>query len=478
MTALASNVVAVRERQVRVAALLCLTGVVGAVVYLAIQGSPGHGDSRVLVRGASGIADCLRHRRFTSCDRFVVHGRTGDRTILVGAFPLLQYLPAVTLQFLGASRDSTLRALVILNAMSLIAILYVARTTVKRLAPPMWVPLVTVALIASPLLWYGRIALGEELSAAVILAAVAAVLLRARLPIIVLFVVMACIAKETNPPFVFALTAICTLARTDARDSLRRRQLFAILVGTMIGFACNCAFNVMRFGTVRNTLYTQGALHTTNLGVVARQFSALWFSPNGGITWFWPCAPLLVFAIAIASYRRERLSWRSVGVLVVSALLIGELAVLSTWFSPFGWYAWGPRLTLPLVPALIVTACVLGAARATRFVSGVLRSLWVLPTSGIVIALGLPEAVVLFHGLAISEFFARKAGTGCVSGGVFVDPTHYYRCQIQAAWSKRPWMLQVAMHGLRSAQGWFMTIAFVGAVVSLLYTARLTAPAE
>ena len=212
MSVPASNVVSRRERQVGFVALACLAGVVGTVLYLAITGSPGHGDSRVLVRGAEGIADCLRHGRLTHCDQYVVHGHAGDHTVLVGPFPLLQYVPAVALQLLGASRDSTLRALTVLNGVSLIAILLVAFATLKRLAPRMWIPLATAAIIASPLLWYGRVGLGEELSAAVILGAVAAVLLRAKLRIILLFVVLACIAKETNPPFVLALTAICTLA--------------------------------------------------------------------------------------------------------------------------------------------------------------------------------------------------------------------------------------------------------------------------
>ena len=69
--------------------------------------------------------------------------------------------------------------LVLLNLASLVAIVALAHVTLKRLARLLWAPLVTAALIASPLIWYGRVALSEELSAFVILAAVAAALLDA-----------------------------------------------------------------------------------------------------------------------------------------------------------------------------------------------------------------------------------------------------------------------------------------------------------
>jgi hypothetical protein len=349
---------------------------------------------------------------------------------------------------------------------------------VTRLAPRLWAPVVTVAIIASPLLFYARLALGEELSAAMILAVVVAVVLRAKLWVILLLVVLACIAKETNPPFIFALAAICTFARTNARELLRRRQLIVIVAGAVIGFVCNSAFNVLRFGTISNAVYTQASLRTTNPGVVVRLFAALGFSPNGGLVWFWPAAPLLVVTIAITAIRRGRLTWRSVAAPIVLLILLGQLAGLSTWFSPFGWFAWGPRLSLPFMPALIVAACVLGSGHATRFVARVLAGVWIVPTALVVVALGLPEAVVLFHGLAISQFFAPVAGKPCTTQSVAVNPGHYYQCLERTAWTKHPWMLQLAMRGLDSAGGWFVAVAFVGAVLSMLYLARLMAKAE
>src|ERR1700690_1918363 len=110
-----------RERQVGFVALACLAGVVGTVVYLAVRGPATQGDRRELVRGAAGIADCLRRHRFTNCNHFVVHTRTGALTLPTAPYPLLQYIPAVALQLLGASRDATLRTLTVLSGIALIA---------------------------------------------------------------------------------------------------------------------------------------------------------------------------------------------------------------------------------------------------------------------------------------------------------------------------------------------------------------------
>jgi hypothetical protein len=375
---------------------------------------------------------------------------------------------------LGVSNESTLRVLVALNAMSLIAILGLARRTLHRLAPPLWAPLVSVVLLASPLLWYGRVAFGEELAGAIILSALVAVLVDARPVVVATMVALACITKETNPPFVMALTAICVLARTSGKDPTRRRLLLAIVVGTTIGIALNAGFNIFRYGMVGNGTYTRGSLYAPNAGVVARLFATEWLAPNGGLAWFWPLMPVLIFTVAIVCFRRSGpLSLRRAP--AVAALLVAQVALLATWFSPFGWYAWGPRLVLPLLPALLVAACVLGARDASRTVARFLTGRGLLPATIAVLVVGLPQAVVVFHGVAVSDFFSHPV---CVHAGLMTAPTRYYECLEQTAWSKRPWMLQLGMHGLDSPQAWFIAIAFICAIVSLVWIARRAAIIE
>jgi len=457
-------------------ALVFVTALVGTVVVLALGRPSVHGDPGQVVRGATGIVDCLRARHLVHCDGYVVHRTGGDYVVSVQPFPLLQYVPAIALHAAGASNAWVIRVFMILNGASLVAIIGIAHLTSKRLAPPLWAPLVTATLIASPLLWYGRLALGEELAAAVILGAVAAVLLDANPVVIGVLVALACITKETNPPFVFALALVCVLARRSGAAPERRRRVYAIVVGTIVGLALNSLFNVLRFGSIRNTYYTQRSFYAPNVGVVGRDFLVQWFAPNGGLAWFWPLAPVVVIGVALISYRSPGpWSWRRLAAPLIGALFVAQLVLLAAWFSPFGWYAWGPRLALPLIPGLVVAAAVLAARDATRVVARFLTSVWLWPAGLVIVAVGIPQAVVLFNGLAISQFFAHPQ---CVNVGLKTAPTRWFACFQQAAWSKQPWMLQLGMHGLSSPRGWFVAVAFTGAVATLLVVARRAARDE
>jgi hypothetical protein len=250
----------------------------------------------------------------------------------------------------------------------------------------------------------------------------------------------------------------------------------AIVVGTVVGVGLNTGFNILRFGSLRNTYYTQRSFYAPNVGVVGRDFLVQWFAPNGGLAWFWPLAPVAVLGVALICYRRPGpMSLQRLAVPGVAALFVGQILLLAAWFSPFGWYAWGPRLVLPLIPGMLVAACALGARDATRIVAHFLTSRWLWPAALIAVAIGLPQAVALFHGLAVTQFFAHPQ---CVNVGLVTAPTRWYQCFQQAAWSKQPWMLQLGMHGLSSPRGRFVAVMFAGAVVTLLAVARRAAHAE
>ena len=461
------------DRQIRSIAFTGLAGLLGAVVYMALKRPSVHGDSAGLVHGAKVIVDCVKHGHFTNCDAYAASRPTG---VLVHPFPLLQYLPSVVLRGLGATTEATLHVLVALNAVALIAILGLAWYTLQRFTSALWPPLVTVVLLASPLLWYGHVALGEELTAAVVLAAVVAVLVDVRPAVLAPLVVVACITKETNPPFVFGLLVICLLARTNPIDPTRRRRLVAIVVGTVVGIGLNAGFNVFRYGTWRNTNYMRSALYAPNAGVVSRIFAAEWFSPNGGLAWWWPLAPVLVFSLAVVAYRRGGpMHWRRFAVPLVAALFVGQVLLLATWWAPFGWYAWGPRLVLPLIPSMIVAACVLAAPSASTAVARFLTSRWLWPVALIATVIALPQSVAMFRGKVISEFFAHPV---CTNASLMHAQARYYQCLEKAAWTKRPWMLQIGMRGVGSPRGVLVVIAFVAAIGAFLVLARRAARAE
>ena len=435
------------------------------------------GDTAHLVVGAQKVVDCVHHGVFTHCDTWV-----GDRSVAksgVGPWPLLQYIPAVVMRWLGLSHDGTLRVLVVGNALALWALFGLVWITLRRTGAAAWVPPLIVALLASPLLWYGTAAFGEPLAAAIVVGAIAAVLLRGRPVLVGALIALAGTTKETNPAFVVALAVVCVLAHAATGPGDRagsRRLLVAVVVGTIAGAAANAAFNIFRFGTVRNTIYLRSFDRAPNAAVVTRAFLGQWVAPNSGLLWFWPCALAIVGLTvtgAVWTLRRGGRSWATVAPVLVAVLLVVDVLALATWYSPFGWIAWGPRLVLPLLPAMLLISCVFAGDRATYVLHRFMAGPWLWPAAVVVAAIGLPQAVVLFHARATSQFFGPDPH--CVGAHITQNPSRYYRCFDFTAWQKRPFLLQRGLEGLGVFGGWIVGVLFVGAVVMVLQTGRTNA---
>jgi hypothetical protein len=474
MSVRASRPFANDGRMLRIGVVACIAVTLAGVLWFAAHRPPVHGDTANLVRGSSTIIDCIRDGRFSGCDNTFTNQTGAVR--YVGEFPLLQYLVATPLRGVGVTTETTLRVLTLLSFVSLVAILVLAYHTLRRLAPPLWPPLGVAAILAGPLLYYAQSPLGEELAAAVILGAVAAVLLDARPVVMCTLLVLACFTKETNPPFLLVLAALCAIARPCAIAADRRRTLVQITLSIGAGIVLNALFNVFRYGTWKNADYTRSDLVNTKLPVMWRIFVAQWFSPNGGIMWFWLLAPLLLIALAAMATGRPR-NLQRLSVPIVGAILLAQMVVLSMWWQPFGWYAWGPRLVLPFIPALLVSACVLAAPYATRGMAALLRGRAFVPVVLVAVASGITQAVALFSGPSVSRFFGSDPGF-CKVAPAVRGSSRYYHCLLMTAWSKRPWMLRLGLHGATKPGGVVVGVAFAAAVTLLLYIARRAAVRE
>jgi hypothetical protein len=454
------------ERAMRAAILICVGVVLARVLEIAVRTKSLFGDASRLVDGSSVIVDCVRAGRFSSCNDL---GRD------VGAFPLMQYIPSVALRAVGVSAETTLRVLTLSSFASLVAVLIVAYYTLRRVAPPLWAPIVTAALLASPLLHYGRSSFGEELAAALILGAVAAVLLDAGPVVVCSLIVLACVTKETNPPFVFVLAAICAVAPQRGTAAHRRRMLSMITIGVVAGIALNAAFNVFRYGSLQNAYYVQSAFENTRPSLILRLFFAEWVSPNGGLLWFWPLAILLVVGTAVMARRAPRWSVQQLAAPLVALLLLGQVLLLATWWQPFGWLAWGPRLVLPMIPALMVAGAAVGAPYATPAMAKLLRSRAFVPIVLVAIAGGMAQVGVLFYP-AVTKFFASGADVcSGLSGPTGPGSARYYDCLLRMAWAKHPSMLGLGLDGLTQPRGVVTATALAGAITLLICAARRAA---
>jgi hypothetical protein len=212
-----------------------------------------------------------------------------------------------------------------------------------------------LVLLASPLLFYARRSFGE-LPAALLTALLAAALLQGRLGWVVGFGFLVGLSKETALPFTVAMGAFAVAARQAQQPLGVRAQLHAdrwLLaatgVGAVLGAAGCAALNLMRFGSPLNWHYAvEEAAWVPPPSAQLNHFAGLWLAPTGGLALYWPLLALTWVGLAIAVVRARLPRWP---LLAGLGLLFALTAGLARWWTPFGWWAWGPRLMLPWVPA-------------------------------------------------------------------------------------------------------------------------------
>src|SRR5438874_1066928 len=82
-------------------------------------------------------------------------------------------------------------------------------------------------------------------------------------------------------------------------------------------------------------------------------------SPSGGIFVFWLSASVLIAAACVLPFvgrSHRRLDVRPA--LVLIAICLGLLLGLASWWTPFGWTSYGPRLSLPWILPLVLMSLV------------------------------------------------------------------------------------------------------------------------
>jgi hypothetical protein len=452
-------------------AVLCAT-----VLWIAIGRPERRGDLNGVALGADRAVECLREARFTACDRLPdgsMSGATPQGFVMgrVGPWAPLHYFMAIPMRGVGLSQHATVSLLIAVNAVAFIAIVALSWTVVARLVGREWGPVVAVCVVTSPLLWYTTVAFGEVLAALLVLVAVAAVLTRRSPFAVAVAVMLAGFTKETSPPFVAALCCLCAVVTLSDRPQ-RRRAFVAIGLGASAALAGNTLFNLFRFGSVFNSHYSDSVYQVSSARRVAGSFAALWIAPNTGIVWFWPAAVLVLVFLAVVGVRRIRprvapvARWSGAALL---GLLVAQMVGLARWYSPFGWIAWGSRLVLPVLPAMLLSAvAALGSAGAAAL-RRVLVSGWVWGAGIVVVLAGIPQTAVLWRLRTVASFFTSGGVCGDVS--VEVNADGYYRCMFERAWHMPPLLAQV-VGDLRSPLGLAVTVLVAVTVAALLALAR------
>jgi hypothetical protein len=404
----------------------------------------------------------------------------------VDRWPPLQYIPALTVKRFGASRVGAAHTLIYLNGLAVLFVLGLLWQTGRRSRAPALGPIFLLAGIVSPLLWYGDSGFGEAFAAAAATCLVASITLRWPPAIAAVALWLTIASKETALPFAVALAALALLVDAPRRAGTRR-YVAAIGVGMVAGVATIAGFNLIRYGVPWNRYYVQSGWAVPGLPRRAEYFAAEIAAPNAGLIWFWPVASALIAvgAFQAANAIRRRQAFRSrhgltVGVLLVLVVLLASFA---SWWGPFGWAAWGDRLIVPWIPAILVLLAATAGPELGAALSRVAGSkLALLAAAAATLVLGLAELAAFASPLRPFGLFKQSADCPPIPNvferylsGDPVAHRAFEHCQSTQLWHRPPVLADV-LHSLRG--GWvFVAVLYATAVIGLLMAAARTSRA-
>jgi hypothetical protein len=442
------------------------------LVVLTIDRGRGHinnGDSNSLVAGARTALHCVDAGTWTNCAKIAPFASE------VGPYPLLQYLPAALVIGLGGSDRAALDALSWLSLVAFAASLVLGAATLRH--RPVVAATVVVALVGSSLAYRATSAFGEMLAAALVLAAVVAA--RSAPPLLLFgLVAVAGLGKETLPLFVAALCLVAapTAAAPGGRWLPDRGRIVAIVGGAILALTASALFNIFRFGTPRNAQYLLHDFRTPGVGRKLEFLGGVWLSPTSGIAAFWPVSAALIGAVAArtvvrAVRRRPARQWAGDAVIVVT--VVAFTAGLAVWYSPFGWITYGPRLAVPLLPAVVYLAADRLGDRLERMAAF---------GRAVPLAVALACAGLANYGStwsfepAVYQLIAADATCPRMTElNVFEDPDQYFRCASHFMWRLRPADLDDALLRSRGRADIARAAALVGSMCLVVGAARLSA---
>jgi multisubunit Na+/H+ antiporter MnhB subunit len=245
--------------------------------------------------------------------------------------------------------------------------------------------------------------------------------------------------------------------------------------GIAVAFGCAALFNVLRFGTVQNTNYLQSEFRTP-LDRIFEFAVGLVVAPNGGILVFWASATVLIAVMVVLPFahrvpRSEERFDRGVA-LALAAIVIGLTFGLAAWYSPFGWVAWGPRLSLPWVLPLVLLGLAAFGKPLGVLTGQVLARGWRLLLIGAaLVAVTLPQVGYMWRRETVDEFFALSLKSErCTAAGPFGSPD-YYACIHERMWLRRS-IVNDALAGLREPGGAFTAIVVAAGLLGCLALLR------
>jgi hypothetical protein len=429
------------------------------------------GDTPFVLDGTNALIECLSRRDFVAC-RFSGELDFWGLMSPMGDWPLLQYVPDLISVGLGVdAHNDRERVLSLLGVAGVVSSVILARVVLSRAGQSAWFWGFLLVVLSGPILAYARTTLGEALATGLLVCLVAATLLRAPPPVVALAALGACLTKETAYPFLAALGLLgLVLARRRTGEPIRRHVVWGG-AGMGVGIVLASLFNIVRFGSVLNTNYLEPELHTPGIGRTLEYTIALFVSPSGGMFVFWPAASFLLATACLLPlvFRPGRdLDMRPA--LVLISVITGLTLGFASWWTPFGWAGYGPRLTLPWVLPLVLIGLVAYGESLGELARRLLAPLWrLLLVFAVVLAFSLPHVGHMWQPEATGEFF-QATTPPCDApwrGGV----AEFHACQHEQMWFGRPMPLY-ALQGVGTTGGALTSFALAVGLLGCLILLR------
>ena len=365
------------------------------------------GDTPFVLDGTNAFLDCLSDHDFVAC-RLSKELDAWGLLSPIGDWPLLQHIPDLVMVGVGVeSHNARERVLALLSVVGVVGSVLVARSLLSRVGLRPWFWGFLLVVLSGPIVGYARTTSGEALAAGLLVCFVAATVLPLPPPLVACATLAACLTKETSYPFVAALGLLGLLfARERTGEPVRRHVVWGA-GGMAVGITLASLFNVVRFGSVLNTNYLQPELHTHGVGRVLENSVALFVSPSGGVVVFWPAAALLLALACILPlgfHARRHLDPKPA--LVLIGVIAGLTVGFASWWTPFGWSAYGSRFTVPWIPSLVLLGLVVYGQPLAGIVSHLLAPLWRLAlVFALLFLLALPHVGYMGDATSTNGFF-------------------------------------------------------------------------
>jgi hypothetical protein len=440
------------SRSVRRAAVAVAFGALAYFVVISFARPFVGGDTPFVLDGTNAFITCLREGVHHAC------GFTGKLNYWglmsgIGWWPLLQHIPDLIAIGLGADGHAArTRVLAALSVVGVVVSVGLGWLVLKRYGQRAWFWGFLFIALSGPILAYGRQTAGEMLAMGLLVGLVAATTLRAPPPVVGLAALGACLTKETSYPFVAVLGLLgLVLARRRDGRSIRPHVLWGV-AGMAVTITAASLFNEVRFGSVLNTNYLDDKLQTPGLVYLLDYVAAVFWSPSGGLVWFWPAAVVLLAAACLIPLVTAPFQSPYARPALVLFCVIGILDIgFAAWWTPFGWTSYGPRLQVPWMLPLVLLSLVAYGDLLARLTGRLLRRPWrAALVFAVALACALPHIGYMWDPDSLLGFWAQENPPCNAPWRSGLSTWH--SCQTRLLWTHRPMPLYT-LDGLKTAGG-------------------------